>query len=142
MKYYFLNLLLTAALLFPVHAVQAQKWVGANGVARIEVIDFHSTHRCKTCLTIESIARNVVEAEFAEEMKAGKVRFVAVDVDDRKNAALAEQFEASGTALFVYNGKTGQAYDLTDPAFSYALSNEAKLREAVRNAIKNSLTTL
>jgi hypothetical protein len=136
------QLTLLIGLLFPACKSDAQKWVGPTGVAKIEVIDFHTTHRCKTCLAIEKTARTVVESEFANEVKAGKIVFKTVDVDDEKNIKLAEKFEASGTALFVYNGKTGQALDLTEAGFMYAVNNEAKLKEFLRNAIRKNLLLL
>ncbi len=142
MKNIALQLLLLAILLFPACKSDAQKWIGPAGVAKIEVIDFHSTHRCKTCLAIENTARNVVEQEFTNELKAGKIVFKTVDVDDSKNNQIAEKFEASGTALFVYNGKTGQALDLTEAGFMYAVNNEAKLKEFLRNAIRKNLLLL
>lgn len=142
MKYLPLQILLLTSLLFTAYSIDAQKYIGASGAAKIEVIDFHTTHRCKTCLAIEDIARSVVQNEFAKEVKTGKIVFRTVDVDDAKNAKIAEQFEASGTALFVYNGKTGQAVDLTDAGFMHALSNEAKLKEQVRNAIRKQLLLL
>lgn len=142
MKSFILQLLLLAGFLLANGKSAAQKWVGPSGVYKIEVIDFHSTHRCKTCLAIENAARSVAETEFAKELKAGKIVFKTVDVDDDKNAKLAEKFEASGTALFVYNGKTGQALDLTEAGFMYAVNNEAKLREYLRNAIRKNLLLL
>ena len=92
--------------------------------------------------TIEKVAKNVVESDFSAELKAGKVVFKTVNVDNSKNLKLAEKFEASGTALFIYNGKTGQAIDLTDAGFSYAKSDEAKLRGLIRTAIRNNLSQL
>jgi len=142
MKNISLQLLLLTSLLFTACKSEAQKMVGATGNAQIEVIDFHSTHRCVTCLAIENVARSVVETDFAAEVKAGKLVFKTVDVDDDKNLKLAEKFEASGTALFVYNGKTGQALDLTDAGFTYAKSDEAKLRGFLQTAIRNNLSQL
>jgi len=139
MKFAAFQLSVLMSFLLVVCKSEAQKWIGATGVSRIEVIDFHSTHRCKTCLEIERIARNVVETDFSGELKAGKIIFRTVDVDDSKNSQIAEKFEASGTALFVYNGKTGQALDLTEAGFMYAVSNETKLREYLRNAIRKNL---
>lgn len=56
----------------------------------VEVIDFHSMHRCKTCLAIEKSAKSVLEKEFANELKTGKIVFKTVNVDEAKNAKLAE----------------------------------------------------
>jgi hypothetical protein len=142
MKNISVQLLLLTSLLFTACKSEAQKMVGATGNAQVEVIDFHSTHRCVTCLAIEKVAKSVVETDFATELKAGKIVFKTVDVDDANNAKLAEKFEASGTALFVYNAKTGQAFDLTDAGFSYAKNDEAKLREVIKTNIRNNLSKL
>jgi thiol-disulfide isomerase/thioredoxin len=142
MKSIQLQILLLLLFFFTASITQAQKWVGASGTSKVEVIDFHSTHRCMTCLAIEKSARSVVETSFANELKSGKIVFRTVDVDDAKNAAIAEKFEAAGTALFVYNGKTGQAVDLTEKAFMYAVNKEEKFKEELRNAIRKALLTL
>jgi hypothetical protein len=133
-----LSALLLLLLSLPLQA-QTTRQVGNPGVAVVEVIDFHNAHRCRTCLTIENASKAELEKTFAAEVKAGKVVFRSIDVDDPKNAAIAERYEASGSALFVYNGKTGKAVDLTEFAFMHAMSNEAKLRAELKTHIQNAL---
>jgi hypothetical protein len=105
----------------------------------IEVLDFHTMHRCKTCLAIENGAKQVVETAFAEEVKTGKVVFKTVNVEEPTNAQLAEKFEASGSALFLYNRKTDTKVDLTELAFMYGLSNPQKFQEDFKKALQKSL---
>ena len=50
----------------------------------IEAIYFHSTYRCVTCLDIENGAKAIVEAEFAEELAAGKLRWLAINMEDER----------------------------------------------------------
>ncbi|MBK8348092.1 MAG: hypothetical protein IPL08_10845 [Saprospiraceae bacterium] len=76
----------------------------------VEIIQFHSEHRCVTCLKIEELTKEAVKSY------AG-MGFKLVNVDDKKNEKLADQFEAAGTALFIYNPKTGKKKDMTDFAF-------------------------
>jgi len=83
----------------------------------IEVIQFHSEHRCMTCNKIETYAK-----ESAKEY--GNIPFSLVNVDDKKNEKMAEKFEATGTALWLYNSKTGKKKDLTDFAFMNAGNKE------------------
>lgn len=117
------------------------KAIGKNGSPTIEVIDFHTTHRCKTCLAIENAAKSVLQTTFANEMKAGTIVFKTVNVDEAANAQLAEKYEASGSALFVYNGKTGNAVDLTDFAFMYCLSDENKFKETFKAEVQKALNS-
>lgn len=99
--------------------------------ATIEIIQFHSEHRCMTCKKIEKLTR-----ETLKEYKA--IPFSLVNVDDAKNEKKAEQFEATGTALFLYNPKTGKKKDLTDLAFMTA-GDEAKFKKELKKEIENFL---
>lgn len=86
--------------------------------SEIQLIQFHSSHRCKTCLMIEENAK-------ATAKNYPNVSFKLLNVDDKKNEKLAATFEAAGTALFLYNPKTGKKVELTDFAFMNA-TNKAK----------------
>jgi len=93
---------------------------------KIEVIDFHSTHRCMTCNAIEANTVYTLETYFSEEMKSGKVTFQTINIDEKKNYDMAEEFEAAGTSLFlnvVKDGK-GNKIDLTE--FAFAKGREKK----------------
>lgn len=122
------------------NAQTATKVIGKSSTAVIEVIDFYTTHRCKTCLAIEKAAKSELETAFAKEIKAKTIVFKTVNIDEEANVKLAEKFEASGSALFIYNGKTGNAVDLTDFAFMYGLSNEVKFREGFKAEVNKALT--
>ena len=63
--------------------------------AKIEIIQFHSEHRCVTCKKIEELAKETLKS-------FPSIPFSLVNVDDKKNEKKAEQFEATGTALFLY----------------------------------------
>lgn len=75
--------------------------------AKIEVIQFHSEHRCMTCNKIEKLSKEALK-DFPG------IPFSLVNVDDEKNEEKAEEFEAFGTALFLYNPATGEKMNLTE----------------------------
>jgi hypothetical protein len=103
-------------------------------IATIEVIQFHSEHRCVTCVQIEKLARATLEKNFKG------VPFTLVNVDESKNTKKAEQFEATGTALFLFNPKTGKKKDLTQFAFLKAFDGkefEAELKKYLEDFMKN-----
>lgn len=99
----------------------------ATSDAKIEVIQFHSEHRCMTCNKIEALAKETLKSY-------NNIPFSLVNVDDKKNEKKAEQFEATGTALFLYNPKTGKKKDLTDFAFMNA-GNKEKFTEGLKKEI-------
>lgn len=94
---------------------------------KIEVIDFHSTHRCMTCNAIEANTKYTLDTYFAEELKSGKITFNSVNVDKEENYKQAKKFEASGTSLFlsvIVNDKE-TIINLTNFAFSKGRDKEA-----------------
>lgn len=108
---------------------------------RIEVIDFHSTHRCATCLAIEANTKFTVETYFGEQLKQGTVTLAVFDVEQEENAAIAEKFEAVGTSLFlnvVKDGKEKQI-DLTDFAFMWGNEKDeftSELKQKIEAELK------
>lgn len=95
--------------------------------ASIEVIQFHSEHRCMTCNKIEELSRAVLK-DYPE------VPFSLVNVDDDINEEKAEEFEAFGTALFLFNPQTGEKMDLTEFAFMTA-GTEEKFRDELKTKL-------
>ena len=103
-------------LLFTACSSEAQNTMQTSSLAsdvKIEVIQFHSEHRCMTCNRIEFLTKETLKSY-------PNISFSLVNVDDKKNEQKAEKFEASGTALFLFNPKTGKKKDLTDFAFMNA----------------------
>jgi phosphoribosylanthranilate isomerase len=102
--------------------------------AGFEVIQFHSEHRCVTCVKIEKLTR----ATLAKTYPA--IPFRLINADDKKNAKIAEQFEATGTALFLYNAKTGKKKNLTEFAFMKAGNEtafDAELKKFITDFLKD-----
>ncbi len=105
---------------------QSKESKSSTSTNKIEVIDFHSTHRCMTCNAIESNTKYTLDTYFANELKSGKITFQSINVDEEKNYKMAEKFEAAGTSLFlniVINNKE-TIINLTDFAFSKGRDKE------------------
>jgi hypothetical protein len=127
------NIFLTLAtfmLLFTAYSIHAQntkKPSATSAPAKIEVVQFHSEHRCMTCNKIEELTKETLKSY-------PSIPFSLVNVDDKKNEKQVVQFEATGTALFLYNPKTGKKKDLTDFAFMNA-GNKDNFVEGLKKEI-------
>lgn len=112
-------------------------------VSKIEVFDFHSTHRCMTCNAIEANTKYTLDTYFSEEMKENKISFQVINVDEKENEKIAEKFEAAGTALIlnvIKNGKETQL-DLTEFAFMNGNNQEIFSKE-LKETLDTELKTL
>jgi hypothetical protein len=90
-----------------------------KSISKIEVFDFHSTHRCMTCNAIEANTKYTLNAYFSEELKDDIITFQVINVDEKENEKIAQKFKASGTALILNVIKQGKEtqINLTDFAF-------------------------
>jgi hypothetical protein len=100
-----------------------------NKVSGIEVYQFHNEHRCVTCLEIEKLTKEVLKTQ-------GNIPFKLFNVDEKKNEKLAESYQATSTALFLVNSKTGKRKDLTSFAFMNAMGEKAKFKADLAKEIQ------
>lgn len=129
-KHIYLPLLTLIMLLFTSCNSEAQNKTSTTNLvsdAKIEVIQFHSQNRCMTCKKIEALTKKTLTGYES-------IPFSLVNVDDSKNEKMAEEFEAAGTALFLYNRASGKKTDLTNFAFMNA-GNEDKFITGLANEI-------
>ncbi len=107
---------------------------------KLEVFNFHSTHRCMTCNAIEANTKYTLNTYFKDEIENGLIVQKTVNIDLKENEKLATKFEASGTSLFLNkitaDGKEEQI-NLTNMAFKKGKDKEAFSKELQRLISEN-----
>jgi len=121
---------------------QTEKKVVEKVANKIEVIDFHSTHRCMTCNAIESSTKYTLDTYFKNEVENNKITLQVVNVDEEENLKIAEKFEATGTALFLNVVKDGKEEQIDLTEFAFMNGNDQKvfseeLKVKIEEALKN-----
>lgn len=127
--YSFVTLIMLLFMAFNSEAQNTKQTSSSRSEVKIEVIQFHSEHRCMTCNKIEELSKEALK-DFPN------TPFSLVNVDEEKNDQKAEEFEAFGTALFLYNPTTGKKKDLTEFAFMNA-GNEEKFIQELKKEIRS-----
>ena len=104
----------------------------------VEVMYFHGKQRCTTCMAIEKHAREVVEKDFANEKKKGKVVFKIVDISTDEGEKIAKKYRVTWSSLFVNSWKAGKEKrnDMTQFAFKNARKNSDEFKRGVSGKIK------
>lgn len=114
-----------------------------KSVSKIEVLDFHSTHRCMTCNAIEANTKYTLDTYFAEELKDDKITFQVINVDEKENENIAEKFEASGTALILNVIKKGKETQINLTEFAFMNGNDQDVfSKELKAKIDTELKTL
>ena len=105
--------------------------VTENG--NVEVYYFHMTTRCVTCKTVEAEARKNVEMLYAEKVKAGKISFTSLNLDEATGKSMGEKLGVNSQTLLIVNGD--QKINITNEGFLYAVSQPQKFTEVMKSKI-------
>lgn len=85
----------------------------------IEATYFHNTNRCVTCLKIEGDAKAIVEAEFADQIATGKLRWVTINMEDER--AYISQYNLVSPSLVLIRKVADQVVDWVTLEETWAL---------------------
>ena len=107
----------------------------------VEVLYFHGKQRCVTCKAIEKYTKEVVNADLAELVKNGKLRFKEVDISTPEGETLAEKYRVSWSSLYVNKWKNGkeERNDMTRFGFQNARNNTSAFKKELKQKINQLL---
>jgi hypothetical protein len=109
---------------------------------RVDVVYFHSTQRCPSCIYAEEWTRYTVETYFADERASRKVTFQVLNVQDKQKAAIVNKYEAYRLSLFINTIRDGTDHIEEVPYIWLLIGNDEKFVEAVRSKIEEILKEL
>jgi hypothetical protein len=70
-------------------------------VEKVEVIHFHRTQQCTSCIAIGNLTEKTVNANFKEELASGRLVFAHVGYELPENAALTAKYGVTGSSLWI-----------------------------------------
>ena len=103
----------------------------------IEINYFHRTTRCETCTSIENNINKVLNADFSDEIKSGKLSFTLIDFQEMEDTAKIKKYDVEVPTLVITKFKKGKekTKDLTGFAFDNSLHNGQVFRDGFRDEI-------
>lgn len=149
MKYLLFSIFALAVMLFSGCSNNAGKDESAGkdsvaintDVAKIQVIYFHGTRRCPSCIAIGDESSRLIQSDYRQYVDAGDVAFKDLNIDEEPNFAIAEKYQVAGSALLVIKTVDGkeEITDLTGDGFKFAMNMPDMFRSKLKTAIDNYL---
>ena len=99
----------------------------------IEVYYFHMTTRCATCKAVEAEARKNIEMLYADQVKAGKISFTALNLEEATGKSMGEKLGVNSQTLLIVKGD--KKINVTNEGFLYAVSQPQKFTEVMKSKI-------
>ena len=119
---------------------QTKKVVKSNN-ATVEVLYFHSKQRCPTCIAVGTYSKEVVNKDFAAQVKSGAVKFKEIDISTPQGEKLADRYHVTWSSLYVNRWQNGKEVrnDMTTFGFENARMNTPAFKSGLKNKISKLL---
>ena len=106
---------------------------------KIEVVHFHGTQQCWSCITVGEYALKTIKEKFPEEYESGKIVFKDVNGELKENQAIVIKYQARGSSLFV-NSIVGEKENIKEDVTVWRLvNNEDQFKTYFENKLKGLL---
>ena len=99
----------------------------------VEVYYFHMKTRCVTCKTVEAEARKNIEMLYTDQVKTGKISFIALNLEETTGKTVGDRLGVNGQTLLIVKGD--QKINITNEGFLYAVSKPDKFKEIIKEKI-------
>jgi len=106
---------------------------------KIEVVHFHGTHQCWSCITVGEYALKTIKEKFPEEYKNGTIVFQDINGELPENKDIVTKYRARGSSLFVNAITAGKDNIEEDVTVWRLVTNEGQFINYFENKLKKLL---
>jgi hypothetical protein len=106
---------------------------------KIEVVHFHATQQCWSCITVGEYALKTIKEKFPEEYKNGVVVYKDVNGELPENRDLVMKYRAGGSSLYTNAIIAGSDNIEEDTAVWRLVNNEKQFLDYFEAKIKKML---
>lgn len=100
---------------------------------KVIVYYFYTSYRCPTCKKIEEYTKGAVESSFANEIKAGKVEFMAINTDEKGNGHYLKDYQLYSKSVVISLMKGGKEQKYKNlPKIWQHIGNQGKFYEYIQ----------
>ncbi|MCJ7828097.1 nitrophenyl compound nitroreductase subunit ArsF family protein [Patescibacteria group bacterium] len=106
---------------------------------KIEVVHFHATRQCWSCITVGEYALQTIKDKFPEEYQSGKIVFKDINIELLENKELVTKYQAGGSSLFVNVISNNIDNIKEDTAVWQLVNDQEKFTDYFENKLKTFL---
>ena len=107
----------------------------------VEILYFHGDMRCRNCYAMEKGVSELLEDQFKDEVKDGKIVFKTIDITTPEGEQIADNYGVTWSSLYLNNWKEGkeERNDLTRMGMKTAAKDPATFKEEIKKHINSYL---
>lgn len=103
----------------------------------VEILYFHGDMRCRNCTAMEKGVSELLNEQFTDEVKDGKIVFKTIDITTPEGEQIADNYGVTWSSLYLNNWKDGEEErnDLTRMGMKTAAKDPAAFKEEIKSYI-------
>jgi len=90
---------------------------------KIEVVHFHGTNQCFSCIKVGEYALKTIQEKFKEEYENGTIVFIDINGELEENQEIVQKYKARGSSLFI-NSIIGSNDNIEEETTVWRLVND------------------
>ncbi len=106
---------------------------------KIEVVHFHATQQCWSCITAGELALKTIKERFPEEYKNGIIVFKEINGELPENRGIVIKYQAGGSSVFINTTIDGKDNIEEDVVVWRLVSDEEGFKDYFENKLKKLL---
>ena len=73
----------------------------SGDIEKLEIIHFHGTNQCYSCITMGDMAEETINTYFVDELNSGKIAFAHLNGELSQNKEKVIKYGATGSSLWI-----------------------------------------
>ena len=106
---------------------------------KIEVVHFHGTQQCVSCIAVGKLALQTIKERFPKEYADGTIVFKEINGELPENNEMVMKYRATGSSLFINAINDGVDNITEDTTVWLKISNEKDFLNYFENKLNNLL---
>ena len=111
----------------------------SSNVEKVEVIHFHGTQQCASCIAVGDLAEKTVNTYFSEELESGKVTFAHINAELAINKDLVTKYGVNSASLWIGVYDENGFHKEMNANVWYKISNETDYMSYLKGIVEKRL---
>jgi len=108
-------------------------------VEKIEIIHFHVTQQCLSCILVGGYAEETVNTHFQNELSSGKLVFMHINGELANNSDIVTKYGATGSSLWIGIYDRNGFHAEQNINVWYKINNQTEYMDYLRGVILEKL---
>ncbi|MCC7570491.1 hypothetical protein KO465_04045 [Candidatus Micrarchaeota archaeon] len=108
-------------------------------IEKLEIIHFHSTNQCYSCITVGDYAEETINTYFKYELQSGLIEFKHINGELPENRDLVTKYGATGSSLWLGTYVNEEFYAEQNIDVWYKINNKNEYMNYLKGVIENKL---